>query len=102
MAKPSVQKDTGVVQTINYPHHCACVVYRQQCERHQCECDFGAIGCECQPCECDFGAIGHNYEIMRSRSFCIQDGVWFLQLEKKEEGKDDENDHLSLSLSLSC
>ena len=40
--------------------------------------------------ECEFGAIEHNYEIMRGRSFCIQDGVWLLQLEKKKRKKKNE------------
>ena len=56
---------------------------RQKCE--------GQV-CEGQECECDFSAIGQNSEVIqieRSRSFCLQDGVFFLSFS------------LSLSLSLS-
>ena len=62
---------------------------RQKCE--------GQV-CEGQECECDLSAIGQNSEmiqIVRSRSFCLQDGVrfffFFFKLNRK----------LSLSLSLS-
>ena len=44
---------------------------RQKCE--------GQV-CEGQECECDKSAIGQNSEmiqIVRSRSFCLQDGFWF-------------------------
>ena len=36
--------------------------------------------CEGQECECNFSAIGQNSEmiqIVQSRSFCLQDGLWF-------------------------
>ena len=39
--------------------------------------------CEGQECECDFSAIGQNSEVIqieRSRSFCLQDGVFFFSL----------------------
>ena len=47
---------------------------RQKCE--------GQV-CEGQECECDFSAIGQNSEVIqieRSRSFCLQDGVFFFFL----------------------
>ena len=85
---------------------------RQKCERHQCEARSANANsakettarmrqkcegqvCEGQECECDFSASGQNSEmiqIVRSRSFCLQDGVWFFFLKKNS---------LSLSQSLS-
>ena len=72
-------------------------VSRQQCEQHQCEARSANANsakettgrmrqkcegqvCEGQECECNFSASGQNAEmiqIVRSRSFCLQDGVWF-------------------------
>ena len=54
-------------------------VRSQECEettvrmRQKCE---GQV-CEGQECECDFSAIGQMIQIERSRSFCLQDGVFF-------------------------
>ena len=55
---------------------------RQQNEWQKCE---GQV-CEGQECECDFGAIGQNSEmiqVVRRRSFCLQDGVCFVFFLKK-------------------
>ena len=94
-----------------YPDNSA----KDKCERHQCEAKSANANsvkettvrmrqtlcegrvCEGQECECDFSAIGQNSEvipIVRSRSFCLQDGVWFKKKKKKKKNS------LSLSVSL--
>ena len=77
---PTTVRKTEVRTTPVRSQECEC----QQCEettvrmRQKCE---GQV-CEGQECECDFSAIGQNSEVIqieRSRSFCLQDGV-FLSL----------------------
>ena len=76
---PTTVRKTEVRTTPARSQECEC----QQCEettvrmRQKCE---GQV-CEGQECECDFSAIGQNSELIqieRSRSFCLQDGVFFL------------------------
>ena len=64
-AKPEVR-----MPTVRKRQH-STVRTRQKCEGQVCEGQEG---------ECDFSAIGQNSEMIqtvRSRSFCLQDGVWF-------------------------
>ena len=87
---------TGIPTTVRKTEVRTTPVRSQECECQQCEettvrmrqkCE-GQV-CEGQECECDFSAIGQNSELIqieRSRSFCLQDGVFF---------------SLSLSVSLS-
>ena len=78
---PTTVRKTEVRTTPVRSQECEC----QQCEettvrmRQKCE---GQV-CEGQECECDFSAIGQNSELIqieRSRSFCLQDGVFFFSL----------------------
>ena len=78
---PTTVRKTEVRTTPVRSQECEC----QQCEettvrmRQKCE---GQV-CEGQECECDFSAIGQNSEVIqieRSRSFCLQDGVFFFFL----------------------
>ena len=80
----------GIPTTVRKTEVRTTPVRSQECEYQQCEettvrmrqkCE-GQV-CEGQECECDFSAIGQNSEVIqieRSRSFCLQDGVFFFSL----------------------
>ena len=89
-------RESGIPTTVRKTEVRTTPVRSQECECQQCEettvrmrqkCE-GQV-CEGQERECDFSAIGQNSELIqieRSRSLCLQDGVFF---------------SLSLSLSVS-
>ena len=80
-------ESNGIPTTVRKTEVRTTPVRSQECEYQQCEettvrmrqkCE-GQV-CEGQECECDFSAIGQNSEVIqieRSRSFCLQDGVFF-------------------------